>query len=73
MNARVKFLISFIYLTCSFKRIISKEGGFVSAHWDGSNERELKIKNLTKATIRCIPIDNKIEKPTRDKDRRIFN
>ena len=45
-----------------FKRIISKQGGFVSAHWDGSNETELKIKNLTKATIRCIPIDNKIEK-----------
>ena len=45
-----------------FKRIISKQGGFVSAHWDGSNETELKIKNLTKATIGCIPIDNKIEK-----------
>ena len=45
-----------------FKRIISKQGGFVSAHWDGSNETELKIKNLTKATIRCIPIYNKIEK-----------
>ena len=45
-----------------FKRIISKQGGFVSAHWDGSNETELKIKNLTKATIRCIPIDNKKEK-----------
>ena len=45
-----------------FKRIISKQGGFVSAHWDGSNETELKIKNLTKATIRCIPIHNKIEK-----------
>ena len=31
--------------------------GFVYAHWDGSSESELKIKELTKATIRCIPQD----------------
>lgn len=31
--------------------------GFVSAHWDGTTETELKIKELTKATIRCIPVD----------------
>jgi prolyl-tRNA synthetase len=37
-------------------------GGFVSAHWDGTTETELKIKALTKATIRCIPLDNEPEK-----------
>ncbi|MEQ8705488.1 MAG: proline--tRNA ligase [Phaeodactylibacter sp.] len=36
-------------------------GGFVSAHWDGTTETELKIKELTKATIRCIPLDNEAE------------
>ena len=38
-----------------FKQVISKKGGFVSAHWDGTSETEDKIKELTKATIRCIP------------------
>lgn len=41
-----------------FKDIISKKGGFVSAHWDGTTETEEKIKDETKATIRCIPLDN---------------
>ena len=45
----------------SFKEIIEEKGGFVSAHWDGSTETELKIKELTKATIRCIPIENELE------------
>jgi prolyl-tRNA synthetase len=36
-------------------------GGFVSAHWDGTSETEEKIKELTKATIRCIPLDSKEE------------
>ena len=45
-----------------FEEIIADKGGFVSAHWDGTVETELKIKNLTKATIRCIPTDNKKEK-----------
>lgn len=40
-----------------FKEVIEKKGGFVSAHWDGTNETEEKIKELTKATIRCIPND----------------
>ncbi|WP_422361259.1 proline--tRNA ligase [Reichenbachiella sp.] len=45
-----------------FKKIIeSEEGGFVYAHWDGTAETEEKIKNETKATIRCIPIDQKKE------------
>ncbi|MBX2940446.1 MAG: proline--tRNA ligase, partial [Ferruginibacter sp.] len=34
------------------------KGGFVSAHWDGTPETEEKIKELTKATIRCIPLNN---------------
>jgi prolyl-tRNA synthetase len=35
--------------------------GFISAHWDGTAETEEKIKELTKATIRCIPLNNKQE------------
>ena len=42
-----------------FKKIIKNDNGFVYAHWDGSKETEEKIKNDTKATIRCIPIDKK--------------
>jgi prolyl-tRNA synthetase len=38
-----------------------EKGGFISAHWDGTDETEDKIKELTKATIRCIPIDVKEE------------
>jgi prolyl-tRNA synthetase len=44
-----------------FKEILSKKGGFVLAHWDGSSETEEKIKQETKATIRCIPLDAKEE------------
>ncbi len=40
-----------------FKTVLNGEGGFVSAHWDGTAETEEKIKELTKATIRCIPLD----------------
>ena len=39
-----------------FKLILGDKGGFVSAHWDGTAETEEKIKDLTKATIRCIPL-----------------
>ncbi|MFB0908412.1 MAG: proline--tRNA ligase, partial [Spirosomataceae bacterium] len=38
-----------------------EKGGFISAHWDGTDDTEDKIKELTKATIRCIPIDVKEE------------
>ena len=38
-----------------FKNILETKGGFISAHWDGTDETENKIKELTKATIRCIP------------------
>lgn len=41
-----------------FKRIMENEGGFVWAHWDETSETEEKIKNDTKATIRCIPMEN---------------
>jgi prolyl-tRNA synthetase len=44
-----------------FKEVIENKGGFVSAHWDGTIETEDKIKELTKATIRCIPNDAKEE------------
>jgi prolyl-tRNA synthetase len=40
-----------------FKTILEDKGGFVSAHWDGTPETEEKIKELTKATIRCIALD----------------
>jgi len=38
-----------------FKEVLETKGGFISAHWDGTRETEEKIKDLTKATIRCIP------------------
>jgi prolyl-tRNA synthetase len=41
-----------------------EKGGFISAHWDGTSETEEKIKELTKATIRCIPLDAKEEAGT---------
>jgi prolyl-tRNA synthetase len=44
-----------------FKAVLEEKTGFISAHWDGSIETEDKIKDLTKATIRCIPIDSKLE------------
>ncbi|MFQ3181121.1 MAG: prolyl-tRNA synthetase [Polaribacter sp.] len=44
-----------------FKAIIKNKGGFISAHWDGTEETEEKIKGLTKATIRCIPNEAKEE------------
>jgi prolyl-tRNA synthetase len=44
-----------------FKEVLNSKGGFISAHWDGTDETEEKIKDLTKATIRCIPLNNKKE------------
>ncbi len=40
-----------------FKQVLEQKAGFLSAHWDGTAETEEKIKELTKATIRCIPLD----------------
>ncbi|GGD23304.1 proline--tRNA ligase [Hyunsoonleella pacifica] len=44
-----------------FKNVLEAKGGFISAHWDGTSETEDKIKELTKATIRCIPLESKEE------------
>ena len=44
-----------------FKKILEETPGFVMAHWDGTSETEQKIKEETKATIRCIPLNNKKE------------
>ena len=40
-----------------FKAILDGKGGFILAHWDGSSETETRVKEETKATIRCIPLD----------------
>lgn len=45
----------------AFQQVLDTQGGFVSAHWDGTAETEEKIKELSKATIRCIPLDNTME------------
>ena len=42
----------------TFQEVLDGKGGFVSAHWDGTAETEERIKELTKATIRCIPLNN---------------
>ncbi|MEO7315226.1 MAG: proline--tRNA ligase [Ginsengibacter sp.] len=44
-----------------FVKLLDEKGGFISAHWDGKAETEEKIKELSKATIRCIPLNNAIE------------
>jgi prolyl-tRNA synthetase len=44
-----------------FKDVLENKGGFISAHWDGTASTEEKIKELTKATIRCIPLARKNE------------
>ena len=41
-----------------FEKALDGEGGFISAHWDGTAETEEAIKQQTKATIRCIPLNN---------------
>lgn len=44
-----------------FQEVLKNKGGFISAHWDGSGETEEKIKEMTKATIRCIPLNQPLE------------
>jgi prolyl-tRNA synthetase len=41
-----------------FEKVLDEKGGFISAHWDGTDETETAIKEKTKATIRCIPLNN---------------
>ena len=47
-----------------FRKILKNKGGFLAAHWDGTAETETKIKEETKATIRCIPFDMEAEEGT---------
>ena len=47
-----------------FKEVLEKDGGFIYAHWDGTSETEEKIKEETKATIRCIPLNSTMEEGT---------
>jgi prolyl-tRNA synthetase len=47
-----------------FKKVLEEKGGFLSAHWDGTSETETAIKEETKATIRCIPLNNPEEAGT---------
>jgi prolyl-tRNA synthetase len=47
-----------------FVTTLDTKAGFVSAHWDGTSETEDKIKEMTKATIRCIPLNNEQEAGT---------
>ncbi|MGB1183806.1 MAG: proline--tRNA ligase [Schleiferiaceae bacterium] len=47
-----------------FEELIKNSAGFVYAHWDGTSETEDRIKDMTKATIRCIPLNNKQEEGT---------
>lgn len=44
-----------------FKELLDGKAGFIAAHWDGTPETEQKIKEETKATIRCVPLENKLE------------
>ena len=60
-----------------FKEVLKNKGGFILAHWDGSAETENKIKQLTKATIRCIPLDSEKAKGKcvfsgKDSDQRVL-
>ena len=48
----------------SFQKVLTDKGGFISAHWDGTEATEEAIKKQTKATIRCIPLDAKSEEGT---------
>jgi prolyl-tRNA synthetase len=60
-NKALKFRSENTFKTDSyeeFKKILDTTGGFILAHWDGTSETEEKIKDETKATIRCIPFDS---------------
>jgi prolyl-tRNA synthetase len=50
-----------LIVTMNLNALLEETPGFVMAHWDGTSETEEKIKEETKATIRCIPLDNKQE------------
>jgi prolyl-tRNA synthetase len=60
-TARNKELTTTVNSYEEFKKVLDEKTGFVYAHWDGTPETEEKIKEETKATIRCIPLNNKQE------------
>ena len=49
-----------------FEKVLDGKGGFIAAHWDGTAETEEKIKEKTKATIRCIPLNGETEEGKAD-------
>ena len=57
-TARNKELTTTVNSYEEFKKVLDENTGFVFAHWDGTPETEEKIKEETKATIRCIPLNN---------------
>jgi prolyl-tRNA synthetase len=57
-TARNKELTTTVNSYEEFKKVLDEKTGFVYAHWDGTPETEEKIKEETKATIRCIPLNN---------------
>ena len=59
--ARQQAATSFVDSYEDFKKTLDEKPGFIYAHWDGTSETEQKIKEETKATIRCIPLNNKQE------------
>lgn len=56
-------LTSIVSTYDEFKQVLDSKGGFIYAHWDGTPETEAKIKEETKATIRCIPLSNQHKSP----------
>lgn len=60
-KARTESLTTEVNSFEEFKKVLDEKAGFIYAHWDGTPETEEKIKEETKATIRCIPLNNKQE------------
>lgn len=60
-QTRMKDLTTKVDTYDEFKKVLDSKAGFVYAHWDGTPETEEKIKEETKATIRCIPLNNPME------------
>lgn len=54
-------MITAVESYADFKKVLAEKGGFIAAHWDGTSESEEAIKAETKATIRCIPLDQVAE------------
>jgi prolyl-tRNA synthetase len=63
-SERTKNMTHLVDSYAEFKKVLDEKTGFIFAHWDGTPETEEKIKEETKATIRCIPLDNKLETGT---------